>query len=84
MQMHAEGDSIVITKIGLFPRARVLRVIAAMNIDTAAVLHDRILAFADRENCSVIQAFGRKGWIADATARGWKIKARAFVYQREM
>lgn len=85
MQMHAEGDSIVITKIGLFPRARVLEVIAAIgDIDQLRILHDRILAFADRENCSVIQAFGRKGWIADAKSRGWKVKARAFVYQREM
>ena len=85
MQMHAEGDSIVITKIGDFPRARVLEVIGAVgDIDQLRVLHDRIVAFADKENCSVIQAFGRKGWISDAKSRGWKVKARAFVYHKEL
>ncbi len=85
MQMHAEGDSIVITQIGVFPRARVLEVIGAVgSLEDLRILHDRIIAFADKENCSVIQAFGRKGWIADAQSRGWKVKARSFVFQREM
>ena len=54
------------------------------NVDELRLLHDRLLIFAAEIGASVIQAYVRKGWLADAQRRGWKIKARSFVYQREI
>jgi hypothetical protein len=85
MQMFAEGDSIALTQIAVYPRAKVLEIILVTGkLDALRRLHDRLLIFAAEIGASVIQAYGRKGWMADAQKRGWKIKARSFVYQREM
>jgi hypothetical protein len=84
MQMFALSDSIVVTQISNYPRAKVLEVIVAVgDIDELRVLHDNLLKFAAEVGAGVIQAYGRRGWIPDATKRGWKVKARSFVYQKD-
>jgi hypothetical protein len=85
LQMFAEGDSIAITQIANFPRGKALEIVAVVgDINDLRTLHDRLLIFAAEIGASVIQAFGRKGFMPDAQRRGWRIKARSFVYQREM
>lgn len=85
MQMFAERDSIAVTKIVNFPRAKVVEIMAVVgNLDDLRQLHDRILIFAAEIGASVIQAYGRKGWLEDAYRRGWRVKARSFLYQREL
>ena len=85
MQSFVEGDSWAVTQIALYPRAKVLEVLVALgNIDELRILHDRLLIFAAEIGASVIAAYGRRGWFPDAQRRGWKIKARNYVYQREM
>lgn len=85
MQMFAEGDSIAVTQIAVFPRGKALEILAVVgDIDELRVLHDRLLVFAAEIGASIIQAYGRKGWLQDAERRGWKVKARSFVYQREV
>jgi hypothetical protein len=83
MQMFAEGDSIAITQISVYPQKRVLDIIAVVgSIKDLRILHDRILTFAAEVGVDVIQAYGRGGWMADALKRGWTVKARSFVYHR--
>jgi hypothetical protein len=85
MQSFVEGDSWAITQIGLYPRAKVLEIVAVVgDLEDLRVLHDRLFAFAAEMGVSVIQAHGRKGWLMDAEKRGWKVKARSFVYQKDM
>ena len=85
MQMFAEGDSIAVTQIALYPRAKALEIVAVVGeLEELRILHDRLMTFAAEIGASVIQAYGRKGWLPDATKRGWKIKAQAFIYQKEM
>jgi hypothetical protein len=85
MQMFSEGDSIAVTQIALYPRAKVLEIILVTGeLGALRILHDRLLVFAAEIGANVIQAYGRKGWMADAQKRGWRVKARSFVYQREM
>jgi hypothetical protein len=85
MQMFAEGDSIAITQIGIYPRAKVLEILGVIgNLEDLRTLHDRLLIFAAETGCSAIQAYGRKGFFADAERRGWRIKARAYVYRKDM
>lgn len=85
VQSFVEGESWALTRIAAYPRARVLEVLAVVGrLDEARVLHDRILEFAAREGVKVIQAYGRMGWMPDAVARGWKVKAKNYVYQRDI
>jgi hypothetical protein len=85
MQSFAEGNSWAITQISSYPRTKVLEIIAVVgDIDELRILHDRIMVFAAEIGASVIQAYGRKGWITDAKQRGWRVKSRSFVYQKDM
>jgi hypothetical protein len=84
-QMFCLNDSIAVTQITNFPRAKVLDIIVVVgDVDELRELHERLMKFAEEVGCSVIQAYGRRGWVKDATSRGWKVKSRAFVYQKEL
>jgi hypothetical protein len=85
MQSFVEGESVAITRVALYPRAKVVEVLAVVgNLDEARVLHDRVLEFAAREGASIILAYGRVGWANDARGRGWKVKAKNYVFQRDI
>ena len=85
MQMFSENDSIAVTQIGVFPRCKVLEIIVVVgDLDELRILHDRVLAYAEEIGASVVQAYGRRGWNPDAARRGWKVKARSFLYQKDM
>jgi hypothetical protein len=85
MQSFVENNSWIITQVVPFPRAKVLEVFAAIgDLDDLRVLHDRILDFAAEIGAGVVRAYGRKGWLPDATLRGWRVSARYFVYTKEM
>jgi hypothetical protein len=85
MQSFVEGESVAITRIALYPRAKVVEVLAVVGkLDEARRLHDRILVFAAEIGAGVIQAYGRSGWMPDAQRRGWKVIAENYVYQKDM
>jgi hypothetical protein len=85
MQSFMEGDSLALTRIALYPRAKVVEVLGAVGeLDEVRILHDRVLIFASEVGAKVIQAYGRKGWLHDAQRRGWKVIAENYVYQRDV
>jgi hypothetical protein len=85
MQSFVEGESVAITRIASYPRAKAIEVLAVVgNLDDARVLHDRVLEFAAREGATTIIAYGRPGWADDARRRGWKIKAKNYVFAKDM
>ena len=85
MQSFTEGDSWAICQVAQYPRAKVLEILIAVgSINECRILHDRILKYAEENDISVIQAYGRRGWLPDAQRHGWKVKARNFVYQKEL
>jgi hypothetical protein len=85
MQSFAENDSWAITRIAQFPRARLLEILAAVgDLDECRILHDRVLQFARDNDIGLVSAYGRRGWIPDAKARGWKVKAVNYLYHKEM
>ena len=85
MQCLAENDSVAITRIAQYPRAKALEIIGAVGaLEDLRRLHDKVLDFADEVNAGVVLAFGRKGWIPDAEARGWRIKAKSYLYAKDM
>jgi len=85
MQSFMEGDSWAITRVMDHPRGRGLEIFAVVgDLDDLRILHDRLMTYAFEIGARVITAYGRKGWLNDAQQRGWKVKARSFVYQREV
>ena len=85
MQSFVEGESVAITRIALYPRAKVVEVLAVVGkLDEARVLHDRILIFAAEVGASAIYAYGRKAWFSDAQRRGWKVVAENYVYRKDI
>ena len=84
MQSFVEGNSWAVTEIQAFPRRRVLTIVAALgDLEDLRILHDRVLQFAEAENCTLVRAFGRLGWMPDAHERGWRVVANNLVYHRE-
>ena len=59
-------------------------IVAVGNLDELRDLHDRLLKFAGDHDIGLVQAYGRGGFIPDASKRGWRNKARGFLYQRTM
>jgi hypothetical protein len=85
MQSFVEKNSWAITQIAEYPKARVLEIVAVVgDLDDLRELHDKILEYARDMNVGVINSYGRKGWLPDAKRRGWTVKSRSFVYQRNM
>jgi hypothetical protein len=83
MQSFTHNESWMITRVMDYPRGRCLEVFAVVgNLDDCLAMHDKLLDFANEIGASVIQAYGRKGWLKPGKARGWRVKARSFVYQR--
>lgn len=85
MQSFTHNESWMITQIADLPRGRVLEVYALVgNLDDCLAMHDRLLDYAEKIGATVIQAYGRKGWIRPGTMRGWKVKAKNYVFQRRV
>ena len=85
MQSFVEDESWALTRVAQYPRAKVVEVLAVVGrLDKARVLHDRILVFAAEIGAGIVMAYGRSGWMPDAEKRGWKIKTKNYVYQKEM
>jgi hypothetical protein len=84
MQGFVHGDSWVITKIANYPRTKVLQIVVAVgDLDDVLAIHPRLVDFAAEVGASVIQSYGRKGWLKAALERGWKVKSRGYIFQRE-
>lgn len=63
MQSFSTGESLVITRISVFPRRRVLEIIAAAGtLEELKTLQNRIYLFALENDCASVMAMGRSGW----------------------
>jgi hypothetical protein len=85
MQSFARGNSMLVTQINVYPRARTLDFIAAVgDIEDWEPIHGEALAFADRHDISLIRAYGRLGWWPRIRDHGWRRLTVNQVYQREL
>jgi hypothetical protein len=85
MQTFVERDSWLITQVVDFPRARQLQFVAMVgDLDDIDPLQAQALDYADKANAGLISAYGRRGWIEHARERGWRLKARNYLYHRDM
>src|SRR4029077_11551047 len=85
MQSWVEGNSWAVTQISVYPRRRLLEIVAAVgDLPDCRILHDRILKFANDMDVDLVAAYGRRGWARDAERNGWKIKTESYLYHKEM
>ena len=85
MQSFVEGDTWAITKIAVFPRARLLEILIVVgDLKDCQRLLDRIYQFADENDIGLVQAYGRRGWFNHPLTSGWKIRTKSYLYQREL
>jgi hypothetical protein len=85
MQSHVVNNSWAITQIQDFPRARVLNLFAVVG-DQADIpeLQMKVLDFARDVNAALVSAHGRRGWLPQAQAYGWKLKTRNWLWHKEL
>jgi hypothetical protein len=85
MQSFAEGDTWAITQVIDYPRVRALEILAVVGEhEQFRKLHERILQYARDNDIGLVQAYGRRGWLPDANANGWKVRTTSYLYQREL
>jgi hypothetical protein len=85
MQSFVEGETWAITQIAQFPRTKLLEILVVVGeLEACRKLLDRIFQFADANDVGLIQAYGRRGWLDHPLTKGWKIRTKSFLYQREM
>lgn len=85
MQSWVEGNSWAVTQISVYPRRRLLEIVAAVgDLHDCRILHGRILKFANEVKVDLVAAYGRKGWARDADRHGWRLKTESYLYHKEM
>ena len=87
MQGFVEGNSWAITQVNTYPRARTLQLVAMVgHLEDVDALHARILDYADENNVGLLSTYGRMGWLREGSWQrlGWRLKAKNYLYHREM
>jgi hypothetical protein len=85
MQSWVQGNSWAVTQISIYPRRRLLEIVAAVgDLKDCRILHGKILAFAREMNVDLIAAYGRRGWARDADRNGWKVKTESYLYHKDL
>ena len=84
MQSWVQGNSWAVTQISVYPRRRLLEIVAAVgDLRDCRILHGKILKFANEMSVDLVAAYGRRGWARDADRNGWKIKSESYLYHKE-
>jgi hypothetical protein len=85
MQSWVHNNSWAITQITIYPRRRLLEIVAAVgDLHDCRILHGKILVFARDMGVDLVAAYGRRGWARDADRNGWKIKTTSYLYHKDL
>jgi hypothetical protein len=85
MQAFAHNNSMLVTTISCFPRAKALDFVAAVgDMKDWRTLHDEAIGFAERQDISLIRAYGRRGWMPFIRDHGWRPLTTSQVYVKEL
>lgn len=77
MQSFTDGDSLILTRIAVYPRKKVLEIILVFgSLDQVHAIEPRLIEFAKTHECVAVLAMGRLGW-EGAMTPGWR---RVFSY----
>lgn len=85
MQSHVVNNSWAVTQVQDFPRARKLNILAAVgDLPDIEALEGKVLDYARDVNAGLVSAYGRRGWMPMAKALGWRLKAKSYLYHKDM
>ena len=85
MQAHVSRETIAVTEISVYPKARTLTMILLVgDLDDGEDLHRQVFDFARKAECDAVIAQGRHGWARLAKSHGWRIVSENAVYLREV
>jgi hypothetical protein len=85
MQSFAVNNTWAITEVLEYPRAKQVQVIALVgDLADGDAIHDRVLDYAREVNAGLVSACGRRGWMPNAASHGWRLKAKSYLYQKEL
>lgn len=84
MQAWTAGDSLIVTEVLAFPKAKALNVFLAVgNLDEVMSLQPALEAFGREHGCTVMRMEGRKGWARVLPDYGWK-ENNLVIYERTL
>lgn len=85
MQAHVSRETIAVTEISVYPKARTLTMILLVgDLDDGEDLHRQVLDFARKTECDAVVAQGRVGWARLAKSHGWKTVSTNMVFRKEV
>jgi len=85
MQSFAHRNSLLVTEICCFPRAKTFDwVLAVGDMEDWKPLHDEAIRFAEANDISLIRAYGRRGWMPFIRDHGWRSLTTSQVYVKEL
>lgn len=84
MQAWTRGDSLVVTEVLEFPRAKALNVfLAAGDLDEVLSLIPEMAEFGRQHGCGTMRMQGRRGWARVLPRLGWQ-EAKHVIYERAL
>ena len=85
MQAHVSRETIAVTEISVYPKARTLTMILLVgDLDDGEDLHRQVLDFARKMECDAVVAQGRVGWARLAKSHGWQTVSTNMVFRKEV
>lgn len=84
MQSWTNGDSLVVTEVLGFPKAKVLNVFLAVgNLSEVLDLIPEMAAFGREHGCTMMRMQGRRGWARVLPRLGWN-ENKSVSYERPL
>jgi hypothetical protein len=85
MQGFAVNNSWAVTQVNDYPRARALQFVAMVgDLADRDELEAKVLDYARDINAELVSAYGRLGWIPHARELGWRLKARSYLFHKDV
>ena len=85
MQSWVHNNSWAVTQISVYPRRRLLDVVAVVgDLGDCRILNEKLVKFANEMGVDLIASYGRRGWVRLGERLGWKVKTTSYLYHREL
>ena len=85
MQSWVHNNSWAVTQISVYPRRRLLDIVAVVgDLGDCRILNAKLVKFANEMNVDLIASYGRRGWVRLGQSLGWKIKSESYLYHKDL
>ena len=85
MQSWVHNNSWAVTQISIYPRRRLLDIVAVVgDLGDCRILHAKLVKFANEMDVDLIASYGRRGWARLGQSLGWKVLSESYLYHKEL